>query len=152
MAKAGSHRVGRAAKSSPSHARRTTKTATKATTDKRQRTRGRAAVRTDVWLDVFFKELAVKGTIRAACAKAKVSRDTVWDRRKADPAFEQRFTHALADYADSLEEVADKRAKRKSDRLLEVLLRSNKPEKYKDRVEVSERMLLIWDVPEPPPM
>jgi ABC-type nitrate/sulfonate/bicarbonate transport system substrate-binding protein len=95
--------------------------------------------------------MAKKGTVWQACTAAKVTRSFVYEYRKASPGFLLAWEDALEDYRDGLEAVADKRARRTSDRMLEVLLKANRPEKYKDRVEVQERHGILWDVPMPTP-
>jgi hypothetical protein len=62
------------------------------------------------------------GTIFHAAKRAKVQRSTVYLRRDTNPEFATAMACALEDADDGLEEVARKRAKKKSDRLLIFLL------------------------------
>src|SRR5262245_30762250 len=74
------------------------------------------------WAPRFLKALAAHGSIRRACQGVKVVRSTVYLRRDTDADFAAALGAALEDACDRLEEVARRRAVRKSDRLLQFLL------------------------------
>lgn len=130
---------------------------TKATqaTPKKGRRNSAAATRRRDWRTIFINALREGGNIRAACAKAKINRTTAYRERKANGAFNDLWDAALEDAGDTLEAEAWRRAvkgvlepvfyqgdevgevRRYSDTLLIFLLKGAKPEKYKDRGEVS---------------
>lgn len=136
---------------------------TKATqaTPKKGRRNSAAATRRRDWRTIFINTLREGGNIRAACAKAKINRTTAYRERKANGAFNELWDAALEDAGDSLEAEAWRRAvkgvlkpvfgsggtgvgtvevgqvREYSDTLLIFLLKGAKPEKYKDRGEIS---------------
>ncbi len=66
---------------------------------------------------------------------AKIGRTTFYERRDRDEEFAVAVVNALEEAADRLEEVADARAKKKSDALLMFRLKSLRPGKYRDSVQ-----------------
>ena len=107
--------------------------------------------------DWFFDEVAKNGAnVSRACEITKINRTTVWNNTKNDPAFAARYEEARRLGIDVLEEAAFKRAfagvekpvgfyqgvsttnvTEYSDALIQFLLKGNKPEKYRDRLETS---------------
>ena len=109
----------------------------------------------------FLRALAETANITAACAMAGISRDTAYRWRAHDHGFAAAWTEALDAATDALEAEARRRAmegvpepvvsggrvvldetgaplmvRRYSDRLMEVLLRAHRPEKYSPVVRV----------------
>lgn len=128
--------------------------ATQATPKKGRRTSA-AATRQRDWQTIFINTLRESGNIRASCAKAKVNRATAYRERRDNKAFDEQWGAALEDAGDTLEAEAWRRAvqgvlrpvfqkggqvgqiREYSDTLLIFLLKGAKPEKYKDRGELS---------------
>lgn len=117
-----------------------------------------------VWRRGFLVALALTGNVSAACRAVNVSRFTAYLARKTDSAFADEWAEAIEDATDALEEEARKRAMGEgvsykfdkkgqplrhpitgepyaercvSDALLILLLKAHRPEKYKDRSEVT---------------
>ena len=100
----------------------------------------------------FFAALENGHPVRAACAMAGYARSCVYDWRKQDTAFAERWKHALDIAGDLLEEEADRRGrdgydepvfyqgeergqKRKySDALLLARLKAIRPEQYREKI------------------
>jgi len=72
------------------------------------------------------------GTVSAACRRAKVGRSTWYEWIEKDPAFAATVRDAKEDVADDLEGEAVKRAKDSSDTLLIFLLKSLRPDKFRE--------------------
>lgn len=107
------------------------------------------------WPDKFLISYKKCGNITKAAKAAKVDRSTVYDRQKSDPAFEAAMVDAQEEAVDLLEEEARRRAsdgtlkpvfykgekvaevREYSDTLLIVLLKANRPEKYKERADIT---------------
>jgi hypothetical protein len=133
--------------------------ATQATPKKGRRSA--AATRQRDWQTIFINTLRESGNIRASCAKAKIDRTTAYRERRRNGAFDELWDAALEDAGDTLEAEAWRRAvkgvlkpvwgsggtgvgtkkvgtvREYSDTLLIFLLKGAKPEKYKDRGEIS---------------
>ena len=112
-------------------------------------------------LKKFFSVFSVCGVIGTACKASNISRSRIDQLRKEDPSFAVRFAEAREMAADVLEQAAFKRAvtgvvvssepivnefgqkvgdrvtKKYSDTLLHVLLKANRPEKFKDALELN---------------
>ncbi len=100
----------------------------------------------------FFAALENGHPVRAACAMAGYARSCVYDWRKQDATFAERWKHALDIAGDLLEEEADRRGrdgydepvfyqgeergqKRKySDALLLARLKAIRPEQYREKI------------------
>lgn len=98
------------------------------------------------WTHAFLASLRKSGNVSQAARSVGVGRRTVYDRRENDPDFKAAWDDVLAEAMDGLEAEALKRAKKGSDTLLIFLLKSNRPEKYKDqsKLEVSGKISLTW--------
>src|SRR5438105_14844033 len=114
----------------------------------------RRAPRTVTLDDRFLDALAAGQTVSAAAQTAGYSRRAVYDRRKADPAFRQRWDEAVAVAIERLEAEADRRAvegvlepvfyqgiecgqvRRYSDTMLIFRLKALKPETYRERASI----------------
>lgn len=85
--------------------------------------------------ETFIEELRKGKSVAAAAEMVCVSRQTVYLRRNADPAFADEWDTAIEIGTDRLEDTALKRAEDGSDTLLIFLLKARRPEKFKDRFE-----------------
>lgn len=82
----------------------------------------------------FLNVLRVSCNVTGACRAAKIGRRTAYDWREADPDFAAAWKDAEEEAADTLEQVAWKRATEgQSDRLMEILLKGHRPERYVDK-------------------
>jgi hypothetical protein len=124
----------------------------------------------------FLKELAQRGIVLDACAVAGVARPTVYEWRGADPEFAKAWEDALEIAADVLEREAWRRAvegvdkpligrvgkdkdgvittvKEYSDTLMGRLLGARRPEKFRERHEITQngvtRIKIEYDDPHP---
>jgi hypothetical protein len=101
--------------------------------------------------ETMFLDLLSEGmSVTAACERADIPRRSVYNRRRADQAFRERWDEALDMAADTLEAEADRRGRdgwsedvyyrgqvvgtrqRYSDRMLIFRLRALKPDMYGD--------------------
>lgn len=114
--------------------------------------RGRS-VRTDRAREKFIAVLAEFCNVSEAARAAGISRTAAYDWREADPAFAALWDEAEQIAADKLEREAWRRAvegtdrpivhqgeitatyKEYSDRMLEILLKGHRPERYVDRIK-----------------
>lgn len=103
----------------------------------------------------FIEALRVYGVVTTAARAASINRSTARQWRLKDPEFAAAWADALEDAVDELEKEAHRRAvqgveepvfyqgqqvsviRRYSDALLITLLKANRPEKYRERVEHS---------------
>jgi hypothetical protein len=106
-----------------------------------------------IWEVAFLRILRREGNVSASCRAAKIDRSTVYDHRNADPAFAALWDKALEEASDHLEKEAWRRAtkgtrkpiyyqgkrvgyeREYSDVLLLALLKGNRPDKFKERVQ-----------------
>lgn len=111
-------------------------------------------MRTD-WSDKFLTSLAKKGNVTIAAKSARIARRTAYARREVDEEFRKAWADAIDEAADLLEEEARRRAqdgtlkpiyqggeqvgtvREYSDTLLIFLLKGARPEKYKERRELT---------------
>lgn len=121
--------------------------------DTRDTSRARARKPAD-WQPVFLEAFAETGVVKSACRIAGVSRATVYRHREEDEAFAALWADAEADAGDVLEAEAVRRAvvgterpvfqggvevgriREFSDRMLELLLKARKPEKFGDKKQL----------------
>lgn len=119
--------------------------------------------KTSADLDLFFSHLSgahgveTASNVTRSCEASRVTRDYVYTKRKEDPEFAKRFEKAYQDGYDVLEEACQKRAyggfikttrdgqgnvikteENFSDALAMFLLKGNKSDKFRDRVETIE--------------
>ncbi len=87
------------------------------------------------WHDVFLAVLRGSGNIRQSCEKAGIARSIAYKWKKQDKIFADKWEDAKEDACDMLKEEARKRAMDKSDVLLMFLLKSLKPDIYRERYE-----------------
>ena len=90
-------------------------------------------VRTDRARDLFLTTLRETCNVSAACRAANIGRRTAYDWRNADAEFSAAWEEAEEEAVDKLEEVARNRAIDSSDRMLEILLKAHRPDKYVER-------------------
>jgi hypothetical protein len=108
----------------------------------------------------FFQVFSVSGVVGTACKASGISRQTIYRLIKDDKIFAERFAECREMAADVLEQAAFKRAvtgvvvsqeplvyngvvvgervtRKYSDTLLALLLKANRPEKFKDTLELN---------------
>ena len=88
------------------------------------------------WRPTFLLTLRNTGNVRASCQAAGISRKTAYTAKLNAPEFTAQWTEAMADAIDILEAIAVKRAKETSDVLLIFLLKSHRPEIYRETIAV----------------
>jgi hypothetical protein len=95
-------------------------------------------IRTDRARAKFLATLAKHCNVAEACRSANISRSAAYDWRSDDKGFAKDWDDAEQEAADKLEKVAWDRATGvdKSDRMLEILLKAHRPEKFTDKVKV----------------
>jgi hypothetical protein len=114
----------------------------------------RAVLDVAPWRSAFLIALTEGATVAVAARKAGVSYRTTFDHRKKDPAFRRLADEAHEMGTDAIEHAATERAivgherpiwshgkvagtiREPSDRLLELLLRARRPEKFRENVRV----------------
>lgn len=89
--------------------------------------------RTDRARAIFLATFAATCNVSQACRDANIGRRTAYDWRAADPEFAAAWEDAEEEAVDKLEQVARDRAIDSSDRMLEILLKAHRPEKYVER-------------------
>lgn len=112
-----------------------------------------AAAKREPQKQIFLMELAQRGIVGPACKIAGISRSTAFYWRQDDPEFDRAWEDALEMARDLLEAEAYRRGMigvpepvfhqgeivgeitKYSDRLLELSLRANRPNKFRERVD-----------------
>ena len=95
-----------------------------------------AASPTPAKLASFLRHLEESGSVSLAAARAGIGRNTVYERRKVDPAFAAGWRKAAEMAVEALRDLAITRARdgaRPDTRLLIFLLRTLKPEVFGGR-------------------
>lgn len=95
--------------------------------------RGRT-VRADRAREVFLAELRQTCNVSHAAREAGIGRRTAYDWREADPDFAAAWDDSEEEAVDALELAARHRAIDGSDRMMEILLKAHRPEKYVERL------------------
>lgn len=91
-------------------------------------------IRTDRAREKFLTTLAEHCNVSEACRAANIGRSAAYAWRKDDEAFAADWDEAEQAAADELERVAWERATvDKSDRMLEILLKAHRPQKYVEK-------------------
>jgi hypothetical protein len=95
--------------------------------------------RRERWKDLFIQAFRESGIISQALMYAGISRTVLRAGLEKDKDFLEEFHDAKADAIDSLETEAVRRAKDGSDQLLMFLLKSHRPEVYREnhKIEVT---------------
>jgi hypothetical protein len=88
------------------------------------------------WRPAFLATLRNTANVRESCLVAGINRDTAYHARKQSAEFRQQWDVALQDACDILETEARRRALEISDTLLIFLLKSHRPEVYRERVQI----------------
>ena len=94
------------------------------------RRRVTAASPTPEKLATFLRHLGESGSVSLAARRTGIARNTVYLRRKVDPAFALGWRNAVELAAEALRDAAIARAHDGDDRLLMFLLRTLRPEVY----------------------
>jgi hypothetical protein len=84
------------------------------------------------WQDKFINALAECPSVKAAATRAGVSRQLAYRERQLDPEFAERWVDAIGSAIDLLEQAAYERAITVSDTLAIFLLKSHRPEIYRE--------------------
>jgi hypothetical protein len=90
-------------------------------------------VRTDRAREAFLASIRMVPNVSAACRAAKISRNAAYMWRDEDETFAAAWADALEEAIEDLEQVAWERAKDQSDRMMEILLKAHRPDKYVER-------------------
>lgn len=108
--------------------------------------------------DKFIAEISKRGIVSHACIAAGINRSTAYDHRRHDPEFARRWEEAIDNAMDNLEGEIYGRAchgrekpvfqggelvghvTEYSDVLAMFILKANRPEKYRERYDVSGNM------------
>jgi len=85
--------------------------------------------------ETFLEELRQTCNVSHAARCAGIGRRTAYDWRDADPEFAAAWDDAEQEGVDALELAARERAIEGSDKLMEILLKAHRPEKYVDRLK-----------------
>lgn len=111
-------------------------------------------IRTDRARDAFLAVLRETCNVAESCRAANIGRTAAYDWRAADAEFAAAWSEAEEEAADRLEREAWRRAvegtdkpvtfqgaitatyKEYSDRMLEILLKAHRPEKFTDRSKI----------------
>jgi hypothetical protein len=88
------------------------------------------------WVPRFLEVFAATGNVRLATSAAGTSRDAPYKRAQVNPTFAADWLRAREDAVDVLEAEARRRALSTSDTLLMFLLKADRPDKYRDKVDV----------------
>ncbi len=91
-----------------------------------------------LYMDRFLEKLRNSGNVRLACHAAGIPRRTVYNWRNKYSTFRDEWDEAMEDACDILEAEAWKRSiDGQSDRLLMFLLTAHRPDKYKERHDIT---------------
>lgn len=91
-------------------------------------------------LDAFIEGLEQGATITDACKAAGIGRMTAYDHRQRDEAFALRWADAIERGTEELETEARRRAMTGSDTLMIFLLKARRPDVYRERLSVDQRV------------
>ena len=83
---------------------------------------------------VFLDELRLTCNVSHSARCAGIGRSTAYEWRDADPEFAAAWADAEEEAIDALELAARERAIDGSDRMMEILLKAHRPEKYVERL------------------
>lgn len=84
------------------------------------------------WHNFFLAALRNSGNVRAACQSAGISREIAYRHKRQEEEFAAQWEEAQEESVDVLEAEARRRAMASSDTLMIFLLKSNRPEKYRE--------------------
>ena len=86
------------------------------------------------WKETFLRLLADSPNVTSAAKGAGVSRSLAYLHKGRDAEFSSRWDDAISESLDRLEESAFKRANSTSDTLAILLLKSHRPDVYRETV------------------
>lgn len=81
-------------------------------------------------LAAFLRHLEASGSVSFAARRTGIGRNTVYERRKVDPAFASGWEKAMAMAVESLRDIVIARARDGDNHLLMLLLGTLQPEIY----------------------
>lgn len=84
--------------------------------------------------ETFLATLRETCNVSVAARAAKIGRSTAYDWRRDDPEFAAAWDDAEEEAVDALEMRARERALDSSDRMMEILLKAHRPDKYVDKL------------------
>lgn len=87
-------------------------------------------------LDAFFNAYAILGTVKYAAQVVGLNHKAVTKLIKNNEKYQQEFQVAHEEFCMYLEQTAIIRAVKKSDSLLQFLLRANNPKKFSERMRI----------------
>jgi hypothetical protein len=90
-------------------------------------------IRTNRARETFLAQLRLCPNVSAASRAAGISRSAAYAWKRDDEAFAAEWEDAENEALDDLEQVAWERAKDQSDRMMEILLKAHRPDKYVER-------------------
>ena len=91
------------------------------------------------WAPRFLEVYRQTGNVRLSASAAGMDRDAIYRRRQKDARFAAAMASSREDAVDTLEAEARRRALAQSDTLLIFLLKSLRPDVYRDTVRVDIR-------------
>lgn len=103
------------------------------TVSTRKRRRSRKLSRD--WMPAFLNHYARFGIVKLACDSAGIDRTTAYAARDRDKSFAEAWEMAREDAIEELEAEALRRALDGSDTLIIFMLKSLRPDKYRERIE-----------------
>ena len=89
-----------------------------------------------VWKPDFLEALRETATVTEACRVAGIGRATAYRARQQDEAFAVAWADVEEESTETLESVAVQRAVDGSDTLMIFLLKSRRPQKYRENVKI----------------
>lgn len=96
-------------------------------------------------IETFFSVLEQTGNITTACAGSGIARKTIYNYINTDPDFKTRVDDAKETAIEHLEGIALERARGGSDVLLMFLLKSLRPERYRDNPKYINQNNVVQD-------
>ena len=88
------------------------------------------------WKPAFLEALRGTATVTEACRSLGIDRGTAYKARQRDEAFAVAWADVEEESTETLESVAVQRAKDGSDTLMIFLLKSRRPQKYRENVKI----------------
>lgn len=107
---------------------------------------GLRTIRTTDNRERFLELLRKSGNVSASCDTAELARTAVYAWRDADPDFAAAWDDAMSLGVEALEDEARRRAFGGSDLLMMFMLKSAKPDRYRDRSTVDVNQTITHDL------
>lgn len=85
------------------------------------------------WKPTFILAFENTGTVKAAAKAARVSKQRAYEAKAEDPAFAEAWEQARDHVVALLEETATERALAGDGRMIEFMLKANRPAKYREQ-------------------